>query len=438
MELDTHVIDKFIDFVDQMIKQKTKRQQHLTDILENESVIKSVRENPNITFILENADKLSSLDETLSQQIEIIKFFYQNQVTDVEQVKVALENIRNNEALVKQEEQMIKSKNEKTQLTNDIAVLSTLKGDKYDSDVLGKVLGISNLTEEEQLIVLTKAAYDSCNTQEKENAPSYIDQYNLVKDDLNQLIKEYYPLIEGKSERELAHTKELVNLIKQGYMTKEDCINLDDFKYYDALISVELLALLDMKKEVENILRGQGMTDYFDIYFMLLQDTKEKIKAIAAQHNEDKKQLSNTNPTNILYLQDVNGNLSFDIEGLNNDQKKGVSNLIDKIQKGLLDYEKGTKKSKYQTSRRLDYSIYIQRSNNMCCTYTPLGDDTVLVLNIGPHSKMYKDTEKVIGKYNQTISQIKSEKAEIIKEKVMQQQPLRQEINKTLEGGIHI
>ena len=144
----------------------------------------------NVYGLLQNRDLLVSLEPSLSDQFDILQYFYNNNLLDVDQVLIAVNNIRSHKT-------MLRCVNEANKTVRELnSVQKKIKASKSmsDSEKASRVLR-SKLSDEEKVNVLRAMAYRSCAHSKEEKVDVTED---VVSSDLiSTLRNSYAQVIEG-------------------------------------------------------------------------------------------------------------------------------------------------------------------------------------------------------------------------------------------------
>lgn len=416
--------------------QKLKRELNKYNKMIKSANILSMSKTNTRTYIenlLNNQNTFLLLFPHLTSNFQILKFFYDNNALEIEQVQIAINNILMDEKVkdclsnietyrlqVKSLESQIKELDEKSLTAKASFILK------------------ANIPDEEKISILKELAYDSCksvtekektlNSHEASTSHKEIeslfkeeetpninqeefnkikDEYYKIKNNIESIINKYYYLINGKDEKYINYNKEMARAIKE-QESKDNLdlstLGIDKFQYKDISMTVLILDMIEVKAELETQLNNPNtnLEDINDYFNMLKEDYNNAISIDKILTEDMKEEEKTTNE--IYFLLDENNNSFFQINKFNKEEKKHCLSLIEKFKKGLHDYEKGKKHTKLLSSNKL-YNIYINKSSNMCVSYIRTKDNKVLVLTFAPHSDIYDDSNTIAQTYSYVIDE---------------------------------
>lgn len=384
-----------------------------------------------IEKLLEHQKTFLLLFPQLTPNFQILKFFYDNNALEIEQVQIAINNILTDE-IVKD----CLSNIEKYQL--QVKNLESQIKELDEKSLTAKVSFIlkTSITEEEKISILKELAYTSCKSAtEKEEKNKYSEmqkaheeieslfteeetininqeelsnlkeEYYKIKDKIESIIKKYYYLINGKDEKYLNYNKEMARAIRE--QESQDNLNLstlgiDEFQYKDISMTVLILDMLEVKEELELQLNNPNTTlDDINDYFNMLKEYYDKALSLDKILTEEKKEEEKTT-NEIYFLLNENNNSFFDMDKFSKDDKKLCQALIEKFKKGINDYEKGKKHTKLQSTNK-KHNIYINRRSTMYVSYIRTKNNQVLILTFANHSGIFDESTSIAQNHSYLI-----------------------------------
>lgn len=383
-----------------------------------------------ISNLLENQKTLLLLFPQLISNLQIIKFFLENNALEIEQVSIALNNILTDERV-----KDCFSNKEKYQLQAKKLESEIKELDEKSLSAKASFILKANITDEEKISILKELAYESCKnattkeeaklqTQDKESKEietlfseeatvnvneeelkKLKEEYLKIKDSIESIISKYYYLIKGKDEKYINYNREMAKAIKA--QESKDNLNLsalgiDEFQYKDISMTVLLLDMLETKQELELQLNNTNTTlEDINDYFNILKEDYNKAIALDSILTEEKIEEEKTT-NEIYFLLDESNSPFFDMDKFSKEEKKRSLSLVEKFEKGIHDHEKGKKHTKLQ-SRRHKFDIYINKSSNMCVSYIRAKDNKVLILTFAHLNNIFDDSNSIAQNYTSLI-----------------------------------
>ena len=384
-----------------------------------------------IENLLEHQKTFLLLFPQLTSNFQILKFFYDNNALEIEQVQIAINNILTDE-IVKD----CLSNIEKYQLQVKSLESQIKELDEKSLTAKASFILKANITDEEKISILKEIAYESCKsvTKKEEKLKSHkiptpqeeieslfteeetpnINQeelnnikgeYYKIKNNIESIMTKYYYLINGKDEKYINYNKEMSRAIKE-QESKDNLdlstLGIDEFQYKDISMTVLILDMFEVKAELESQLNNPTATleDIRDYFNMLKEDYNKAISLDKILTEEKKEEEKTTNE--IYFLLDENNNSFFQINKFNKEEKKHCLSLIDKFAKGVHDHEKGKKHTKFKSGYKKN-NIYINRSSNMCVSYIRTKDNKVLILTFANFKEVFDNTEPIVSNFDYII-----------------------------------
>ena len=384
-----------------------------------------------ISNILENQKVLLLLFPQLTSSLQIIKFFWENNAIEIEQVTIALNNLLTDETV----KDCLANK-EKYQLQVKKLELEIKELDEKSLTAKASFILKANITDEEKISILKELAYESCKNATIKEKQKNIDEqkkelkeietlfpeettvkvnqeelnklkeeYLKIKDSIENIISKYYYLINGKDEKYINYNREMARTIKAQESQNNlnlSTLGIDEFQYKDISMTVLILDMLETKQELELQLNNPNITleDISDYLNMLKEDYDKALSldAILTKENPDEEKTTNE----IYFLLDESNSPLFDIDKFSKEEKKRSLSLVEKFEKGVHDHEKGKKHTKLQSRRNL-FDIYVNKSSNMCVSYIRAKDNKVLILTFAHLNDIYDDSNSIAQNYSSLI-----------------------------------
>lgn len=440
---------EFSGLVSKYLDELNRKYNNIENNIIEVKVIVEIINSFNVEMILKNKDKLINISSSLEEDINILQFFYDNNAMDTDQVRYTLKSIMNNEIFNRQYD-LDKLEKEKDNLENEINKCNKILVDKeYDSELLIYLFDKFKIDEQEQINILSKIIYDSCKgnkrTYENKNVDisKLLERYNRLSEIIKNVVEKYYFLIKGKDEKYINYAKEMCEYIKKSKLDNSQ-IDIDsNFNYYEESLAVTIISLLEYKKEVDDIVKlvtnnatTQEYSDNIELLLDIIEETIEESKEIIKEYELDNKEKNNSNASNVSILINNEEKVLFDESSFMKEDYKKIVSLIDKLNKGMHDYERGISHTKLQTKYK-DYSIFINRTSDMCCAYIRINNEQVLILNFAKLDNIFDSTEQILTKnrdlIKNTVNNITlNDKKTIILQEIIKSSYLQRGVNKQL------
>ena len=402
----------------------------LEEKMRSERKVLELGESRDVQGLLNSKAFFLSINPALEGKFKTIEFYVANDAKNAEQVIASIDYI-----LASCRNYIESNQNDNYLKNQYLEVIEKcdkiLKDDFTDLDFVQKILSVSNLTEDEKLNVLAKLAFDSCclvkenketdtpNIEDEFDHESYLkicelrdSIYLALKQKANEVInRNYTEFIQYRSDEDLNYVRTIVNSIDKKEMSIDE---VSDFNYVREKLTILLFALMKEKEEIDKLLEilstkvteddiellSETLKDFEKMIFAILESEKELAKENKV--NEDSK-----NPSNVYFLLDEEGKLLFDINEFHNDDKKRISLLLDKTQKGILDYDKGFKHTIVQSPHKMNNLIEVNKYSNFACIYIRISKDKVLILSIGEVKDIYDEGIYIDSYYKEEIEKTK-------------------------------
>lgn len=403
---------------------------NLEEKIKRESKLLELRETRDVQALLNAKPFFLSINPALESKFKTIEFFVSNDAKNAEQVITSLDYIL--ESCRTHIENNQNDNYLKMQYLEAIEKCDRiLKDDFSDLDFVQKILSVSTLTDDEKLNVLAKLAFDSCSlTKEKEesNTPIINDEFDEVvylkicelrdkvylelKQKANDVInRNYAEYIQCKSDEDLNYARAIVSSIDKKELSIEEVSN---FNYVREKLTILLFTLINEKEEIDRLLEifsSKVKEDDVELLEEALKDFEKMISSIIEAENDLSKEnqviADSKNSSNIYFLLDKGGKLLFDVDEFHNDDKKRISVLLDKTQKGILDYDKGFKHTIVQSPHKMNNLIEVNKYSNFACIYIRFAKDKILILSVGEVKDIYDEGIYIDSHYEDRIEELK-------------------------------
>ena len=417
------VLKKFNDFVELCINDIKNKLGNIDKIIEDYNFVLMLARNFSIEFIIANKGKIIELDSKLTNNINILDFFYKKNMTNIEQVQVALNEIKQSKIFTLNYN-LQQSNSQKNSLEEKLKIYNAaLNSETTDLEKYVQVVEESNLSENEKLTLYVALAHDTVphKLERKEtNDNSQLEsEYSTLKDVAQSYINKYYELTSSKDPKYIFYAKSIAS-------TK---LSDDEFEdsYIEERLIVSIFELISAKKDANSI-------DDLAFSIEILKDKIEQVEKLSRKYEKEKElESQNENSSEIYYL-NSEGNLLFNMDSFNSEQKEKIAYLTEKILNGNFDYQKGKKHTKMMTKYK-EESVFINKSSNMGCAFIRIDADKVLILNFDSVKSIFDSTKRML---NSNADLIKSCKTKILNndtQELTNQELIKEKLNKIIAGG---
>lgn len=423
-------LKKFHNYVTEYYENLKNQQTKVEEQLYIKGVINDIKTKKDYDLILKNRDVLIKLDNSLEGKFKIIEFLVKNNATSAEQFKMVMDEIINSiiidvfdnnySRLLILQEQIKRNLEQCDLIINDAG---------YDYDYYVKLLEVSGLSEKDKLDILSEHAFRTIaiesqitsnvesqlsnnqvvdDTEKKTNISSYKveDRYEKVIVLVNEMITKYYTLIEKQNSNQLKYKRQYISAIRD----KNGQIDYSVLSSVEERLSLIMLEMIENKQLIEQEIKEiidhvitKEDEDVINLFIDTLEHNLQLFQETAKQFELDNHEQNNVEPSKILFLLDEQGNPYIGAKEENFETGKRIKALIEKLEKGIYDYERGIKHSKILTDNKSD-NIYVNRSSNMACSYVRLTNDIVLVLAINDFRVIYDLSKSICSKNRKAIT----------------------------------
>ncbi|MBR4177748.1 MAG: hypothetical protein IKR57_00175 [Bacilli bacterium] len=408
---------------------------HIVELLNRIEALSINLDMNSIGRVLSNKKRILEIDESLLNDIDLISFFYSENITDVSQVTESLNRISESiKKATSSVEELIKEKEECEHILNN---------ENYDFNFFVKMLEKSNLTEKEKIEILKSVAYETCfandikeekkeeveepktikiedekrkklpdlglieEDKKEDNTQDLMSRYEALNAIISSINTSYHHLIKGKTEKQINYYEQYVEAVKD--VESET----NKFEYIEYKLIVEIIKLLKCRDEVEELLKSGKLDN--ELLELGISEIEELLDGIEKTSEELNKRLSEQNPNdsrNIFFFTEDGETPYFDVSKLDGEERKTVLNIIKDLENGLLDEAMSTtRKVKMNESR--DYNIYAYKKNLISMTYIKPTIDKLLILTMAKSKEVFDETISLSKKYDR---QIKAQMESIVKE----------------------
>ena len=412
-------LNNFIKKIEEYLEELTIKQKETKELLTRNRIINEISSSFSVDTIIKYKTKIISLSPNLKDELDILTFLYENNAIETEQAKTIIEVIKRQNIFkenINVEELSIKLSN----IEKDIELCNKVLIDKeYDNDLLITIFNKLNIEEKDQLnilsrIILTKFDRIEEVKEEKEievkednlDTSKLIEKFNKLNEEIKNIVEKYYMLIKGKDEKYLSYAKEMCSIIRESKLNNEENDLENNFNYPEENLTLFIIGLLGYKNEVTNILNNNDKIDkdtYEEIELLLeiIEEELDKKEELINDY-ELTKQEENLISSNVYMLIDENNNVFFDESDFQKDDYKKIVSLIDKLDKGIHDYERGIQHTRIQTDYK-DYAVFINKSSDLCCSYIRINSDIALIINYDRLNNIYDSTDQILFRNKELI-----------------------------------
>lgn len=425
-----NTLKKFHNYITEYHENLKNQQIKVEEQLYIKKVINEIKTKKDYDLILKNQDMLIKFDNSLESKLKIIEFLVKNDATNAEQFKMVMDEIissiiidvfdNNYSQLLILQDQINRNLEQCDLIINDA---------DYDYAYYVKLLEVSGLSEKEKLDILSEHALRTIaiesqitsnvesqlsnnqsvdDTEKKINISSYKveERYEQVITLVNDMIAKYYYLIEKQNSNQLKYKKQYISAIRD----QNGQIDYSVLASVEERLNLIMLEMIDNKQVIEQEIKEivdhvitKEDEDVINLFIDTLEHNLHIFQETAKQFELDNHEQNNVEPSKILFLLDEQGNPYIGAKEENFETGKRIKALIEKLEKGIYDYERGIKHSKILMDNKSD-NIYVNRSSNMACSYMRLTSDIVLVLAINDFRVIYDLSKSIYSKNRKAIT----------------------------------
>lgn len=430
-------VDSLKKFHDYVVIYQSKLNNKLAEIEEQlslKTIADTIKSEKDYNFILQNRDVLIKLDNSLDSKLKIIEFLVKNQATSAEQFKKVVDEVVNSNVINDFERtatDLLKLQNQiKLNLQQCDLIISA---GNYDEDYYIKLLEMSGLSEEDKLNILSDKAFNAVVMQSQVNVdvePESIndnyhteldgninvsssmieERYAKIMTPVNDMITKYYYLIEKQNSNQLKYKRQYISAIRDqsGEIDYRALSSIEDRLILIILEMIENKQLID--QEIKKIVNHSISKEDEELINMFLDTLESDLQASLESSKQlelDKQEENNVNSSKILFLLNEQGQPYTNLREINFETSKRIKSLIEKLEKGMHDYERGIKHTKVLTDNSID-DIYVNRSSNISCAYMRLTKDIVLLIAIDDSASIYDLSKSICCKQRQIINKYRN------------------------------
>lgn len=433
-------------YIEKELENKEKQLKKIKKSLFLANFIEEINNNYfSVEFIVNNKEKIIKLIPELENEVNIIDFFYKNNATNIEQFEISLTTFRKHKIFDKIFD-IEKLQQEESELSKTISMYTNFIKGIFIPEEYIEVVESTSLKEAEKLLIYSQLAFESLKKEEvliEESTPIKNDniesitydqcknEYLLIKEKIQTFINKYYDLIMSKDKNYINYIKSYINIAKQ-----EDNFTYD---YKEEKLLIKIFEIIEQKEEIENTIKNIDLSqEELETLYLNIEIIKEDLDAIEKLSNEyeaeKEEEKLNESSNKVYFLSDENGNLFFDINSIEKEIRDKIPILIEKLNKGIYDYNKGIKHSKLQTSYK-ENTVFINKLTDIGCAFIRINEEKVLVLNIDYMTDIYNSTIAILNTKSNLINTIKTNISNSNNIELVKQTVIMTKLNNELKKG---
>lgn len=427
-------LQRFRDYVTEYQSKLNNKLIEIEQQLSFKVIIDTIKREKDYVFILKNRDVLVRIDNSLDSKLKIIDFFVKNNATSAEQFMNVVNEVINSPVINEFERTIADLSQLQNQIKLNLEQCSLiLNNDRYDEEYYIKLLEMSDLSEEDKLNILSDQAFNAVMIQSHDNVideskevnnksdseKSDVDsvsslkiekRYTKIIADVNDMIGKYYYLIEKQNSNQLKYKKQYMSAIRE-QSTPIDYDNLSSIQDRLILIILEMIENKQLiEQEMKKIVNHEVSREDEELINLFLDTLEDNLKVSAEtsrQFELDKQEENNVGASKVLFLLDDKNQPYINIKDVNFEINKRIKSLIENLEKGLHDYERGIKHSKIMTDNK-DDNIYVNRSSTVACSYMRLTKDIVLLIAIDNFTSIYELSKTICSRQRQMVEKYRN------------------------------
>lgn len=390
-ELGEASLNKYLKMISHKIKTLEKQIDNTNKKLDTISKLEGM--TINIENICTNIELFTNTFPMLDQNLKLLNYFYNMNVTDIEQVSLSLETIALNvKSLIKEKDNLL---SEKENIVSQINKLNNALSNNLEIKEVLSIMEIIHFQDEDKLSLVAYLAFNSCKDtviKKEENIDSFVlDKCNKLREEANELITFFYDRISTKTSRQINYALSIGKFIKDTNTTIE---------YDEDKLDIYLFKLIEDKKQLEEEINSDKPDKV--IIDILIDYINEDIKFIKQMKDLNKPNEVAEEYKNLVFATN-NQNLLFDIEDMDANFKKNTISLLNNMKLGQNDLKNKVLQTDNKTFKN---KIYIRSSSLVSCSYMNIDDKHLLILAIGSRKKIFDETNYIINKYENNILKI--------------------------------
>ena len=387
-----NAVQKFSLYLKNEIKKREDQLKEFKLNLTMKSKLANVKE---LNDILDekNQQFLKKISADVDKQLEIINYFVENGVSDVEQVIIAQDIVL--KELNNYFESLTNIENKSKDIEEECNNLQKLDED-YDRnyELFLDYLEKSSLSETEKLEVIMYSivknlAPEEIVEQEEENSKQEIIQ-SKYQDCINKAKKvcdEYYSIyLEGKSEKDILFAKNMIQSIDNNDTELQE-------KYSEYYMIFNLINLISYRNDLEEELKkSEPNADFMNLCVDEINLTINIIEKLGTVHS--KNEITNNHIENVKFLLDEYNNPYFEIPS-DEKNRKSYIRLIESIS-----ISSNKDHGVILKDNPLNQNVYIKSliSQDMCCSYLQITNDSYIVITFNDFDNIFDITREIIRK----------------------------------------
>lgn len=402
----------------------------------------------NVSGLLENRDLLLSVEPSLESQFDLLQYFSDCGLLNIDQVTEAVNEIRRNSELLECVKNPAKTLKDLASVQKRIHAFDTMS----DTTKANKVLR-SKLSDEEKLAVLRSMAYHSCleATVEKTDldtitvsadmVSSFKDSYSQVMEEVNPYLTKYYYKVSSLSPEELDYYRQVVEIYdelkKEGREQElSDTMNYDDIRL---LLSVYQMRVL--KDKIDGALKSsdQGAHRMEELREDLssLNSTFQVVQELDQQFSEEKDDSKVDDKSHVYFLLDDDGKPFFQLESFSKNDRKKMRSILTKLE-GLGKSDRDIKSKPVLVGKKFSHHMYTVNSSNLLVSFIPYQGD-VLVLSFADRRDIYDESVRIYQReqslIEKSLKSMKSSSSDFVLSQQVFQDSFSREISDSLDMG---
>ena len=443
------ITKKYGDYIASYISELESKLEKVSNTKFYEDLKNILRTSTDLEDFLHIEKDILKITPSLKGLFDILNFYYENNASNAPQARKAIENLKNSD-LQSKIDALLQNTEEKSKLEEEIKKCKMILANNItDWDYYFELIKRSDLTDEEQIELLSKIAYESTLEKEKvtakeekkeeKTAKEYVSTEKLgvelerlreLNRKINNYIAKYSSLVNNKTPNQITTYKDVINALGtnlydevRNYKVKEEAIILLTFRVQTLQYDINsVVSSLKSTYEKEDF-------DMLELYLDELSKIEDLLSTLDSEITEEEKKVNSNSTKNVIYLTDKNNNPYFSYSDLQFEQKLSYKTLLEKIGKGLFDYKKhkngatvlGTKSNR----------VYVNISGKYGCSYVILNDEYLLVLSLASYQNIYSESLKIESQEEKRIRELK-QNPELAYDILISQSGLRNKIEEEI------
>lgn len=444
------ITKKFGDYIASYISELESKLEKVSNTKFYEDLKNILKTSTDLEDFLHIEKDILKINPSLKGIFDVLNFYYENNASNAPQARKAIENLKNS-GLLSKIDVLSQNTEEKSKLEEEIKKCKMILSNNItDWDYYFDLIKKSDLTDEEQIELLSKIAYESTLEKEKvttkeedkkeeKPAKEYVSTEKMgvelerlreLNRKINNYIAKYSSLVNNKTPNQITMYKDVINALGTNlydevgnYKVKEEAIILLTFRAQALQADISsVVSSLKSTYEKEDF-------DMLELYLDELSKIEDLLSGLDSEITEEEKEANSNGTKNIIYLTDENNNPYFSYSNLQFEQKLSYKTLLEKISKGLFDYKKhkngatvlGTKSNR----------VYVNISGRYGCSYVILNDEYLLVLSLAPYQNVYSESLKIESQEEKKIKELK-QNPELAYDILISQSDLRNKIEEEI------